>query len=196
MSHFSVTVILDKEKVNEKNKEYGSMPIAIGTCLKEAMAKYDEQLEVEPHVYKTKEDLQKEYEAMLDAVEGKESRYSEEYCKEKKANGTLNSFETFMNGIYDNDEKDQDGNVLTTYNPNSKYDYYSPVSFLTKKGKKVESCKVKEKALNKKVDKKSLQKDYEELLSENIKPIHEKLSKFGMDALLKKRNFAKKISKL
>lgn len=192
MSHYSITVILDKEKVDEKNKEYGSMSTAIDICLREVMARYDESLEVTPYIKKTVEDLKNEYESVLAGAEEKESSYSEEWCKAKKEKGELDSFETYVQSRYEGYSFDQNGNLLTTYNPVSKYDYYSPVSFMTKNGKTVEVCKVKEKALNREIDKEKLQKDYEELISGSTRSIGERITKFGMDALLRKDDLLKK----
>ncbi len=107
MSHYTVAVITD-----DINK------------LKSMLAPYDEGLEVKPYIYKTKEDIIKDYkerkeEALKRKAEGKElDKYDLKYIK-------ANSDEEFYKlGIYDDEQYDEDGNELSTYNPDSRWDWY------------------------------------------------------------------------
>lgn len=76
--------------------------LVLGKNVEELLAPYDENLEVEPYVYKTME------EARAELVE----YTAEEYTDEEVAK-------------YFGAKLDEDGNLLTTSNPNSKWDWYS-----------------------------------------------------------------------
>ena len=100
MSHYTVAVITDK-----LNK--------IG----EMLAPYSENMEVEPYVDETKEAI------INSAKERKEKgeeldKYDIEYL-----NANTDE-ELYKLQIYEDESYDKNGNHLTTYNPNSKWDWY------------------------------------------------------------------------
>jgi hypothetical protein len=94
MSHFSVGVIV--KDLSE---------------LEDVLAPFSEQIEVEPYIYETKQQL----------IERHKKYFSEE------SNG-LTDEEVFelVKKNYENDKPglDDEGNCLTTYNPKSKWDWY------------------------------------------------------------------------
>lgn len=93
MSHFSVAVFTEPN----------------GKTVSELLAPYDENLEVESHVCKTKEEALAEI-----------AKYENDY-PEYKTMTDEEKIEDYF-GISDFDE---DGNLMTTYNPDSKWDWYS-----------------------------------------------------------------------
>ena len=170
MSHFSVLAI---ERKNGKKDIY------------DMMAPYDENLEVEPRIYKTKQelieeekdhlhniinnDMIKEYLKDPDAFKAKHSGLGEKYRIEWVEN-ELDRYYKFTAGSYtdedyyqaaiedeDPDKFDKDGNLMTTYNEDSKYDYYGEGGrwsgmIILKDGSKVDSAAVKDidwEAMNK-----------------------------------------------
>ncbi|MEX3422110.1 hypothetical protein H0911_24845 [Bacillus sp. HSTU-bmb18] len=94
MSHFAVMVQIPKEKAGDRK------------YLESVMAPFDEKKEVTPYIYKTKQEL------------------IEEYNKSSEANET--SYEAWLQYWYidDGEQIDEEGNHLSTYNPNSKWDWY------------------------------------------------------------------------
>ena len=74
----------------------------------ELLAPYDENIEVEPYIRYTRDEAIKE---------GKE-RYKNE------PNMTDADYYSQIASMYDDDMIDDDGNLLTTYNPDSKWDWY------------------------------------------------------------------------
>ena len=87
------------------------------------LAPYDENIEVEPYIYKTKAEL---------IADGKARK--EKYTKEDDITDYMKPYleattdeELYKLEIedYKEDEIDKDGNVLSTYNPKSKWDWYS-----------------------------------------------------------------------
>lgn len=107
MSHYTVAVITDK-----LNK--------IG----EMLAPYSENMEVEPYVDETKEAIinsaKERKERVLQRKEKGEEldKYDIEYL-----NANTDE-ELYKLQIYENESYDKNGNHLTTYNPNSKWDWY------------------------------------------------------------------------
>ena len=77
--------------------------------INELLAPYDENIEVEPYIQYTRDEAIKE---------GKE-RYKNE------PNMTDADYYNQIASMYDDDMIDDDGNLLTTYNPDSKWDWYS-----------------------------------------------------------------------
>lgn len=107
MSHFTVAVITDS--IDKLDK---------------MLAIYDENIEIEPYIDQTKEELIKE---------GKERK--ERILKQKEEGQELDKWdlkylnaqtdeELYQAVIYDDEQYDENGNHLTTYNPNSKWDWY------------------------------------------------------------------------
>lgn len=136
MSHFSVLVIRTKDS-NE---------------LEEDMSRYDENLEVEPYIYKTKEELIEAGKARVDADQNQDEykdlkTLSKEDWISKHDHYPLGDYYNYWKGkatiidkhlagtatdddyhdyvISPTDQVDEDGNLLTTYNPDSKWDWYS-----------------------------------------------------------------------
>lgn len=107
MSHYTVAVITDKIEDLER-----------------MLAPYDESIEVEPYIYKTKEQLintakERKHNALKRKEERKElDKYDLEYIN---ANTDEELYKTVT---YDDKKYDENGNELTTYNPNSRWDWY------------------------------------------------------------------------
>lgn len=107
MSHFTVAVITDK-----LNK------------IEEMLAPYSENMEVESYVDETKEAIinsaKERKERILQRKEKGEEldKYDIEYL-----NANTDE-ELYKLEIYDDESYDENGNHLTTYNPNSKWDWY------------------------------------------------------------------------
>ena len=80
-----------------------------GKSLDELLAPYDENLEVEPYLYKTKEEAL----AVIAEYEDDHPEYKTLTDEEK--------IKRYFGVRY----FDEDGNPMTTYNPNSKWDWYS-----------------------------------------------------------------------
>jgi len=108
MSHFTVAVI-----TADKNK------------IEEMLAPYSENLEVEPYIERTKKEI----------IE-KAKKRKEDFFKEQKEGKKLSDWqlkyinaetdeELYQAEIDEYEQYDEDGNELSTYNPNSKWDWYS-----------------------------------------------------------------------
>lgn len=107
MSHFTVAVM-----IKDKNK------------LEEVLAPYDENLEVAPYIYKTKEELiesSKKMKQMYLERQGKGEILEEFQLKYTNATTDEELYEAYIDEdcIYD-----EQGNELTTYNENAKWDWY------------------------------------------------------------------------
>lgn len=127
MSHFCVYVFHDKD-----------------TSIDTLLAPYDENLVLEPYVEYTKEEaiakVRKEiedykngtYAEYLKNPEEYEKKYGRnnghiEYLKDefpKKLNWTDEQCYEYMKSLYDPNMIDKDGNILSRYNPKSKWDWY------------------------------------------------------------------------
>ena len=107
MSHFTVAVVTkDKNKLND------------------ILAPYSEELEVAPYIYRTKEQIIKEEKNIKERIL-KDQQEGKEIVEYLKPYLTANTDEEFYKlGIYDDDLTDEYGNELSTYNPNSKWDWY------------------------------------------------------------------------
>lgn len=111
----------------------------------ELMAKYDERLAVPPYIKKTKqqlidekrEDLELVREMINDGVDNVCEKYKDEYtedwlCYIYRENKDLvdasddKLFSAIKKELVDifEDKFDKDGNLLSTYNPDARYDYY------------------------------------------------------------------------
>lgn len=127
MSHFCVYVFHDKN-----------------TSIDTLLAPYDENLVVEPYVEYTKEEaiakVRKEIEDYKNGPYAEYIKNPEEYEKKykctkkyieflknefpKKINWTDDQCYDDMKEYYDSDMIDKDGNLLSKYNPKSKWDWY------------------------------------------------------------------------
>lgn len=120
MSHYTVAVFTTKDQ-----------------SVEDLLAPYDENMKVTPYVRNTKEEILKEIERYCDKDHDLKEKYSKLSDQEKIANWT--GYEIF----------DKEGNPLTTYNPNSKWDWYVTGGrwsglLKTKDGQQVDSCLVKD----------------------------------------------------
>ena len=127
MSHFCVYVFHDKN-----------------TSIDTLLAPYDENLVVEPYVEYNKEEaiakVRKEIEDYKNGIYAAYIKNPEEYEKKyesskkhieflknefpKKINWTDDQCYDDIKGDYDSDMIDKDGNLLSEYNPKSKWDWY------------------------------------------------------------------------
>lgn len=113
MSHFCVAVVT-------KNNDYKE--------IEKILEPYWEEKQVEPYVYTTKEDLiknAKEYQQSLiehfkDNPKDTASAYQQKYLDAKTDEDFYKAARTESDDHYDTD-----GNELCTYNPDSKWDWYS-----------------------------------------------------------------------
>ena len=95
MSHFAVLVLHEEDQ-----------PIA------ELLAPYDENIEVEPYIKQTKEEAIKE----LENIKYYDFQYIDEYTSEQEYKELAEDW--FGHA------PDENGNILSTYNPNSKWDWW------------------------------------------------------------------------
>ena len=112
MSHFCVAVIVD-----EPTEE----------AVEKVLAPYDENIEVEPYLSETKAEIIERAKELKTRLENKIAENLDyeltSYNKELLACVTDDDFYNYM---YDEDElHDEEGNLLSTYNPNSKWDWYT-----------------------------------------------------------------------
>lgn len=104
MSHFTVAVITED----------------IGR-LEELLEPYYEGREVEPYIEMTKQELIDEHKVLMEGIKTGEIKYLVERDKEENLLGmTQEEFSKWYHG----GTFDEEGNLLTTYNPNSKWDWY------------------------------------------------------------------------
>lgn len=129
MSHFSVAVFTEHN----------------GSTIDELLAPYYEGLEMEPYVAYTREEaiasVRKEFEDYKNTRYAEFLKNPEQYKKDcannpahlnyienefpKRLNWTDEECYNHKAEYYDEDMIDEDGNLLSTYNPNSKWDWYS-----------------------------------------------------------------------
>lgn len=107
MSHFSVAVFTEQN----------------GKSLKELLEPYYEGLEVESYVYKTRDDIIKEGLEYKDYIKEGKRELSEYNQDIYNAKDTESLFKAVCE--YFEYKPDENGDVWTTYNPNSKWDWYS-----------------------------------------------------------------------
>lgn len=135
MSHYAVAVITDDQ-----------------TSVDELLAPYDENLEVAPYIYRTKKqiiedarkriaDLRKSMKDYADNpekylkdynvywLEGGTETYVNppklsQYAKVKLSCEKMSDEELYQQCTYKDEDYDNEGNELSTYNPNSKWDWY------------------------------------------------------------------------
>ena len=129
MSHFSVAVFTEQN----------------GATVEELLAPYSEHIQLEPYIKYTKEqaieDVKKDIERYKNTTYAKYLADSESYAKKyehnkdhvnylknefpKRLNWTDEECYQYKAQFYDEDMIDNEGNLLSTYNPKSKWDWYS-----------------------------------------------------------------------
>ena len=127
MSHFCVYVFHDKD-----------------TSINTLLAPYDEDLVVEPYVEYTKEEaiakVRKDIDYYKNGIYADYLKNPEEYEKKygqdkdhikflndefpKRINWTDDQCYEYMKSLYNSNMIDKDGNILSRYNPRSKWDWY------------------------------------------------------------------------
>ena len=130
MSHFCVLVIAHDEEEVEN-----------------LLAPYDEEISVEPYINRTKAEIIEDAKRIKKNIEERikeDPDYKVNDWNMKYLNSRTD--EQFYNAnIYEDCEYDEDGNELTTYNPKSKWDWYSfggrwSGYLKTKSGDQVDIC--------------------------------------------------------
>lgn len=150
MSHYTVGVIIPKFV-----KEH-----AIETYLDKMLAPFNENLEVEPYIAYTKDKLVEMYKEYKDSMK-------------KRGNDDIISFEEYSED-YAGYGLDEEGNALSRYNPDSKWDWYVIGGrwdglIETKNSEQVNYARIKDILFEKQFDDlqlANLKKDYEKLLKE------------------------------
>jgi hypothetical protein len=93
--------------------------LVIGEDIEGALAPYDENLEVTPYIHTTKEELEIERKEMIEEAKNPPEGTSIDYSVYKDGMSLVEFVRQ-----YHEQELDKDGNMLTTYNPSSKWDWY------------------------------------------------------------------------
>ena len=96
--------------------------LVIGTNIDEQLAPYDEDIDVEPYPRTTREQSAEERANKLKLFDSSDHGFRDEYVARVRA---MTDEEYFQDKIDEGDDLDEDGNPLTTYNPKSKWDWYS-----------------------------------------------------------------------
>lgn len=147
MSHYSVGIIVPKNIKEEHLEAY----------IDKTLEPFNENLEVEPYIALTKFELMKRY---------------QDYIKNADEKNAL-SFDEFSDD-YCGHGNDEEGNALSTYNPNSKWDWYViggrwDGSIRTKESQKVNYAKIKDIVFKNQFDELELQrikKKYNKLITD------------------------------
>ena len=108
MSHFTVAVI-----TTDGNYE-------------EALAPFNENIEVDPYIHETRESIiqrLKERKAKVDS--GQQDSFIQEEFVNVNWNNDDSIIEAYMDYWKDDEQFDENGNLLTTRNPQAKWDWYS-----------------------------------------------------------------------
>lgn len=120
MSHYNVGVILSKENVDK---------LGLEDALELAMEPFDESKQVPAYPTNTIEELYAKLEKFRAlSKKDKDDYYNLDYIKEKAKEGHFDSIESFIKFEYGQLEEDErktpEGIPYTTYNPDSKWDWY------------------------------------------------------------------------
>lgn len=108
MSHFMVTVLVPKDTQDIVDKA------------NELLAPYDENINVAPYIYKTREELLLEKEEVTKQVN---SVNCPDYLKDYRGKIEKMSLAKFVRDFHGK-EVDEEENLLTTYNKKSRWDWY------------------------------------------------------------------------
>lgn len=112
MSHYLVGVIVDDISHFTSQVE-------------EILAPYDENMKVEPYISKTKAELIADGRAHKEDYSHRDSKDIQDWMKPYLKANTDEELYKLEIEDYKEDKIDKDGNVLSTYNPKSKWDWYS-----------------------------------------------------------------------
>jgi len=111
MSHFSLAVITENwvTKID----------------LEEILFPYSENREVEPHIYMTKKEIMDEWSRLVDESNNKPDSWAYKELRKGGLKYLYLPYKDFVKGFYGEDSRlDFEGNLLTTYNPDSKWDWF------------------------------------------------------------------------
>ena len=118
MTHFTVGIIVPSHELSN-----------LQSFIAEQMAPYDENLEVEPYVSysveKAKADLTRDSTRLERIIERQDANYNLEKCQEliEKLRVTTPE-DKFREYVEYHKHFDEDGDPISTYNPDSKWDWY------------------------------------------------------------------------
>ena len=115
MTHFITGIIIPKEEIN-RAKEY----------IESSMSPYSEELEVSPYIKETKEKIKADFEEFKKDLrkqikENNVPDYLNKYVEDGKVKKI--TIKDWAEGYYGN-EMDEEGNMLTTWNEDSFWDWY------------------------------------------------------------------------
>jgi len=111
MSHFTVAVIT-KDWVTEKDVE-------------EILFPYSENREVKPRIDMTKKEVMDERDSLADEAKNKPESWAYKELAKGKLEYLNSPYKEFVKGFHGEDSQlDSEGNLLTTYNPDSKWDWF------------------------------------------------------------------------
>ncbi|WP_275372818.1 hypothetical protein [Clostridium tertium] len=121
MSHYLVAVILDGDEINKVQERFKDNEIK--KLVEQSLEPFDEDIQVEPYISRTCQELETEYHDILQAIEKNDSSvYNLDYILRFKDN--LSTFEGYAKTFFNCNQLDADYNYISTYNPKSKWDWY------------------------------------------------------------------------
>ena len=122
MSHATVAVIVKKERVTNllNTGAFTNLEDVLSTIVDNMMEPFDESMEVAPYPALTPEQLKVNFNNIMQRSKDKNDKWGQ---AAKKAGATKNP-QAYLKWYYDDYEFNDDGFPLTTYNPNSKWDWY------------------------------------------------------------------------
>ncbi len=143
---YSYFLCLECKKLFEKQPQEFYNESYYSRKLDFLMEPYYENKPTDPYISKTKEQIMAELETKKNKIED----YRPEY-QEKLLSWTPEEYYLDEIKYCEPNELDKDGNKLSTYNPNAKYDYYSEGGkwIILKNGQKSNYCQIKEIDLEK-----------------------------------------------
>jgi hypothetical protein len=115
MSHFIVNLILPQNELTIEKIE-------------ELLGPYDESKELEPYIYYYKRDAKKLYQEELSRLKGildrKDKDYKLDVCQKQYDKLKLMTADQYYDFHFEGKQRDKAGNILSTYNPDSKWDWW------------------------------------------------------------------------
>ena len=189
MSHFSVAVVCRPDEM-----------INLERCLEKRLEPFWEGLEMDPYIYSTKADfikkLKEEIEEIKNLQDYKDFKTDRELFKVTRSENDFSYFEEFEkieNGTdeeiyqwgakgYEPSNFDEDGNIISTYNPNSKWDWYQiggrfDGALTLKDGSSVSQAQIKDISFDIDQEMYNRKKRFWELYVEGCKPLNEEEEK-------------------